>query len=168
MSAAVKFLFYLSVMFFIVTLLYTYYQFPSVVAIGYSRNIEMQEFRSKEWLFYIGGGLFFVFNIVIQALKKIISNLPASILPTLNKGYWNQEMEHKEALHRIYETWLNSFNFLFNILLTFIFVALFLVNVTGFKSFDFYKPIILGLLALLALWWIVLPLRQTQKNVDVN
>jgi len=136
-----------------------------MVAIGYSKNIEMQEFRSKEWLFYVGGGLFFVFNIMIQALKKIVSNLPASVLPAANKPYWNQEIEHKEALHEIYETWLNSFNLIFNLLLIFIFLALFLVNVIGFNSFNFYQPIIIGLVVLLAIWWVVLPIRLSIKNI---
>ncbi|MFN0047699.1 MAG: hypothetical protein ACKVOU_01100 [Cytophagales bacterium] len=166
MSAAVKFLFYLSVPFFIIVLMYTYYLFPSVVAIGYSKNIEMQEFREKEWLFYVGGGLFLVFNILIQALKKIIGNLPVSILPAINKKYWLQADEYKEVLQGMYNTWLNGLNLILNLLLTVIFISLYLVNVLAFKTIAFYQPIILGFVVLLGLWFIVLPLRMLLKNVE--
>jgi hypothetical protein len=164
MSAAVKFLYYVSIVFFLLVLLYTYYQFPSVVAIGYSENIEMQEFKEKEWLFYAAGGFFLVFNLLVIILKKAIGSFPASVLPSLQKSYWTQSPDHKEILHRIYETWFNSFAFLFNCLLMFILVALFLINVVGFKSFQDYQPIILGWSAIVALWWIVLPVRQLVKT----
>lgn len=164
MSAAVKFLYYVSVVFFILVLLYTYYQFPSVVAVGYSQNIEMQEFKEKEWLFYAGGGVFLLFNILVIILKKITLKFPATLLPSLNKPYWLQSPDHKEVLQRIYETWFNSFAIVFNGMMMFIFVALFLINVVGYKSFQDYLPLAMAWLILLGLWWVVLPIRQLVKT----
>lgn len=164
MSAAVKFLFYISVVLFIIVLMYTYYLFPSVVAIGYSKNIEMQVFKEKEWLFYLGGGLFLIFNILIQVLKNIVSKLPASILPAVNKAHWNQDAEYKEVLHRIYNAWFNGMNLIFNVLLIVIFLVLFFVNVLAFKTLDFYQPFVIGLVVILGLWWLVLPIRMMVKT----
>lgn len=167
MSPIIKFTYYISVVFLLANLFFAYYQFPDFVAIGFSDNIGLKEYQSKGNLFYAGAAIFLVFNITIIIFKRLTQIIPFGVIPFPNKQFWLQSLDSREALIGIYITWTNSFAVLFNMLIGYVFLCLYIVNVLGFGSFTTYYPVVYVMMALISLWWLVLYLRLKHKKLAV-
>lgn len=167
MSPLVKFTYYVSVLFFLGSLFFTYYQFPAAVAIGYSDNVGMNVFKPKTELFYIGAGVFFLFNILVLVLKKMVPALPFSLFAFPNKTFWLADREARAAFLKVLDVWFDSFGILLNLLGGYVLMALFFVDVVEFKNFGFYVPVIYLFMFLLAFWWLVLVARLGYKKYEL-
>ena len=167
MSPLVKFIYYLSVVFFLGILFYSYYQFPEFVAVGYSHNTGMKEYIGREALFYYGAGAFFLFNVLLSILKFLLPSTPFRFLFFPNRDFWLSSIELREALQRVITVWLDSFGALFNLLTGFVLLSLFFVNVVGFRDFSFFLPFIYFGIALVSLWFLVLIGRLSYKKEEL-
>lgn len=156
MAPIVKFTYYLSIFFLLANLFFAYYQFPDFVAIGFSENVGLKEYQSKGNLFYLGAGVFLVFNILIIVMKKLAEVVPYGAFPLPAKEFWLQSADAREALVRVHTTWINSFGAVFNILIGYVFLSLYIINVLEFGSFSTYIPVVYVLMGLLCTWWLIL------------
>lgn len=167
MSPLIKFTYYISIVFLLANLFFAYYQFPDFVAIGFSDNIGLKEYQSKGNLFYMGAGVFLVFNIVIIIFKRLIQIIPFGVVYFPNKQFWLESNESREFLIKIFITWTNSFAVLFNMLIGYVFLSLYIVNVLGFGSFTTYYPLVYIIMILISLWWLVLIFRLKYKKLAI-
>lgn len=166
MSSIIRFVYYLSIVVFIALLMFSYYQLPTTVAIGYSQNIEMKVYQTKEWYFYVAAGVFMGFNVVILMAKSVLKRFPYSYLPVINKEFWQQDTEHKEYVAKIYDTWVNSLAICSNAMLSYIVFSLYMINVLESGTFATYVPFVWVFMGIIAIWWVVLPIRFAVKNGD--
>lgn len=167
MKSFVKFLYYLSIIFFLVNLFFGYYQFPDFVGVGYDENIGMIQYKSKHHLFYFGAGLFILVTIIISIGRKIIGSFPFSLFPFPQKSFWLQNQDTREGLVNAHQVWLMSFATMFNLFLGILFLILFLVNIAEYGSFSKYVPVVYGWIILLAFWWVILVVRLNVKKIEL-
>jgi hypothetical protein len=165
MSPIVKFTYYLSLAFLLASLFYSYYQFPEFVAVGFSDNVGLKEYRGKAELFYTGAAIFLVFNLLVVVMKKVAEAVPYGGFPMPAKSFWLQSEDTREALVRIHITWINSFATIFNLLIGYIFISLYIVNVLEFGTFHTYIPVIYVAMGLLSIWWLILLIRLLSKKI---
>ncbi|MDX2190016.1 MAG: hypothetical protein SFY32_09145 [Bacteroidota bacterium] len=159
MLSFIKFCYYVSGAFFIFWLFFSYYQFPEFVPVAYSSNTGLNELISKQYIFYFSGGVFLVVNVTIMLLRRLTKSFPLSILPIPNKKFWFENEDSREALVEVFSVWYYSLNWLFNMLLGFILMFLYLVVVTEYGKLSDYQYVVYGLMTTIALWWVVLLVR---------
>ncbi|TAG53912.1 MAG: hypothetical protein EAZ27_09940 [Cytophagales bacterium] len=167
MKSSVKFLYYISILFFFFTLLFAYYQLPDYVPIGINLKDKLKEFKSKSFLFYWSVGLFFVINVWIIVLKIIIKMVPFSLLPFPNKKFWMSSSDHREGLVNAHLVWFNSFATIFNVFLGALSIIMVLVNVLEYGSFDRYEIIVYSFMFLISFWWVVLVGRLFINKIEL-
>ncbi len=156
MKSLVKFLYILSIIFFFLNIIFSYYQFPDYVAVGLDATNGLKEFKSKSFLFYAGLILFFIINMLVLIAKKVIFGVPFSLFPLPNKSFWLSSADHREGLVQAHFVWLNSFATFFNVFLGCLFLFLYLLNVVEFSTFHSFGIIVYVFMALLSGWWLLL------------
>lgn len=161
MAPIIKVFYFLSIAFFLGNIFFAYYQFPDFVPVSFSDNLDMKEYEPKGTLFYMGGGAFLFFNFLIAILKLLFNQFPFGVFPLPNKQFW---LENKESLVRIHQEWLSSFATIFNLLLGYIFMALFMVTVAEYGTFSSYIPLTYVFIGLLSSWWLILVGRLLVKK----
>lgn len=167
MKSFVKFLYYLSIIYFLINIFFTYYQSPEFVGIGYNEKSGLTEYKSKHHLFYFGAGLFLIITILVVLFRKIIERFPFSLFPFPNKSFWMQNQDTREGLVNAHQVWMLSFATMFNLFLGSLFLALFLVNVVQYGTFATYIPCVYVGISVLSFWWIILVIRLYISKIEL-
>jgi hypothetical protein len=153
---AIKIWRWLSVLFVIGALLWTYSLFPEMVAVNFSNTGLAELYVDKEHIFYIIMGLFLLNNVVIAAFARHISKVDADHLPILNRKIWSQ---HRAELNEHLINWLFCLVAVINTIMGFSLLALATINSTQYKvdvfDFSWLYYVGLGLIVMVFL----LPLR---------
>jgi hypothetical protein len=133
---AIKVWRWMSLLFVIGALLWTYSLFPDMVAVDFSDTGLAEKYVDKEHVFYIVMGLFLLNNVIITGLARHISKVDAMHLPILNKKTWAL---HREELNEHLINWLFCLVAVINTIIGFSLLSLATINSTQYKVdvFDF-------------------------------
>lgn len=167
MKSFIKFLYYLSIIYFLINIFFSYYQSPEFVGIGFNEKSGTTEYKSKHHLFYFGAGLFLLVTALVAVFRKTIINFPFSLFPFPNKTFWMQNQESREGLVNAHQVWMMSFATMFNLFLGSLFLILFLVNIVQYGTFSSYAPVVFGGIIILGFWWIILVIRLYIKKIEL-
>ncbi|TLU98268.1 hypothetical protein [Dyadobacter luticola] len=153
---AIKVWRWMSILFVVGALLWTYSLFPEMVAVDFSSNGLAERYVDKQHIFYIVMGLFLLNNVIITAFARHISKVDANHLPIFNKKIWAQ---HREELNEHLENWLFCLVAVINTIIGFSLLALATINSTNYKMdvFDFSWVYYAGLALIIFVF--LLPLR---------
>ncbi len=164
MFGFVKFLYYLSCTLFVLVLFWDYYQLPDQVAISLDENIGLRTYISKSTLFYAGMAIFFPINFLWSVLFRMAPHLPYTRFARPNRSFWLSSKDSVDSLVQVFQVWIRSYVTLFNVFVAVLFFILYLINVHEIGTFWNYRFLVWGGIALLGLWWLVLPLRLMLKQ----
>lgn len=133
---AIKIWRWLSLLFVIGALMWTYSLFPDMVAVDFSDSGLAEKYVSKEHVFYIVMGLFLLNNVLITGLAKHIPKVDAMNLPILNKKAW---AANRPELDEHLTNWLYCLVAVINTIIGFSLLALATINSMQYKMdvFDF-------------------------------
>jgi hypothetical protein len=153
---AIKVWRWMSVLFVIGALVWTYSLFPEMVAVDFSSTGLAELYVDKEHIFYIIMGLFLLNNVMIAAFARHIPKVDPDHLPILNKKIWAQ---HREQLNEHLVNWLYFLVAVINTIIGFSLFALATINSTNYKMdvFDFSWVYYAGLGLIILVF--LLPLR---------
>lgn len=160
---AIKIWRWLSILFVIGALLWTYSLFPDMVAVDFSNTGLAERYVDKEHIFYIIMGLFLLNNVIITGFARHIPNVDPTHLPIIKRHIW---AKHRTELNEHLTNWLFCLVSVINTIIGFSLLALATINSSQYKLdvFDFswvyyagFGLIILVFLLPLRLLWPPLP-----------
>lgn len=127
---------WLSILFLLGSLVWTYSVFPENVAVDFSDSGLAELYVSKEYVFYIIMGIFLINNVVISRLSKQVSKIDATYFPIPNRTVWAQ---NRKELDEHITNWLFCLIAAINTIVGFSLLALATINSNSFKMsvFDF-------------------------------
>ncbi len=148
---------WMSMVFLIGALLWTYSVFPEMVAVDFASNGEAEMYVDKSYIFYIIVAIFVINNVVISRLAKQVPKMDASFLPIPNRKIWAL---HRTELNEHVTNWIYCLVAVINTITGFSLLGLATVNSEQYNLsvFDFSWIFYLGLVLMLVLF--ALPLRM--------
>ncbi len=154
---AVKAWRWMSMVFLIGALIWTYSVFPEMVAVDFASNGEAQLYVDKAHIFYIIVAIFVINNIVISRLAKQVPKIDAALLPIPNRKKW---AEHRLELDNHVINWIFCLVAIINTIAGFSLLGIATVNSEQYNLtvFDFSWIFYLGIGLMLFL--VVLPIRM--------
>jgi hypothetical protein len=164
----IKFLWVLSLLFFIGGLLYGYYLLPDVVCVKFDPSGNPVDYVERKHAFFGFSGVFALFNILLIALEKFTLLLPHRFKPVFNKSYWLSSDETKEGLDFVLSDWFYSFSIAIN---TCIFVTYYIfgkVNIEMHSSILQYAWVVPVFSTVLLLWILYLPFRLSISKIFIR
>ena len=147
---------WMSMIFLIGALIWTYAVFPEMVAVDFASNGAAQLYVEKAHIFYIIVVIFVLNNIVISRLAKQVPKIDATLLPIPNRKIWAQ---HRLVLNELVINWIFCLVAVINTISGFTLLGIATVNSEQYNLtvFDFSWIFYLGIVFMLLL--IVLPIR---------
>lgn len=154
---------FMSAVFVIGALGWTYSLLPDMVAINFDASGLANDYISKEIIFYLVTGLIVFTNVAIPAIARQISKIPSERLPIPNKSLW---VLSRQDLNEHLVNWLHSIAAAINTIIAFTMFAIGTVNSNSFKNdvFDFAWLLYVGA-ALLVVVIVALPVRLMRPPV---
>lgn len=147
---------WLSILFLLGSLIWTYSVFPEKVAVDFSDTGLAELYVSKEHIFYIVMAIFLINNVIISRLSKQVPSIDANYFPIPNRTVWAQ---YRKQLDEHVTNWLFCLVAAINTIAGFSLLALATINSNNFKmtvfDFSWIFYVSLGLMAIVFL----LPLR---------
>lgn len=156
-----------SVLLIIGSLAWTYSLLPDLVAVGFAASGMADNYIEKETIFYVIMGLIIFNNVVIMAMARQISKVPASLLPIPKRKVWAR---YRPELDEHLINWLYCLVATINTIMALSLFALATVNSSQYTEdvFDFAWLFYLGL-GMLVLIFVALPIRLLRTPVpDVS
>ena len=164
MYPLVRAILFFSYVAFIFMLLFSYYQLPPLIGFLKSGDtMSMQQF-DKQDIYYIFGGFFVLFNLLIILFYRAILKIDPEKLSIPNKNFWTQDEDSREALHKVFQVWTDSFAAIVNIFLALILLFIYFMNTIQLGSLAIYAPIVYAFMTIIALWFLVLIFRLLYKK----
>ncbi|MCE7063477.1 MULTISPECIES: hypothetical protein [Dyadobacter] len=159
---AIKIWRWMSILFVVGALVWTYSLFPEMVAVDFANTGLAERYVSKEHIFYIIMGLFLLNNVVIAAFARHISNVDPMHLPIPNRKAWAQ---NRPELNEHLINWIYFLVAVINTIMGFSLFALATINSTQYKLdvFDFSWVYYAGIVLIVAVF--LLPLRLLRPPV---
>ena len=153
---AIKIWRWLSILFVVGALVWTYSLFPEMVAVDFAKTGLAVHYVDKEHIFYIIMGLFLLNNVVIAAFARHIPNVDPMHLPILNRKAWAKS---RPELNEHLVNWIYCLVAVINTIMGFSLFALATINSTQYKLdvFDFSWVYYAGIGLIVAVF--LLPLR---------
>lgn len=147
---------WLSVIFVIGALIWTYAVFPEQVAVDFADTGLAIKYLGKEQIFYVVMGLFLVNNVLITGLTRQIPKIDAEQLPIPNRKIW---AKFREELDELLVNWVLCLVAVINTIAGFSLLALATVNSHDSKLdvFDFSWIFYAGMALIILVF--LLPLR---------
>jgi uncharacterized membrane protein len=145
---------FMSTVFVIGALGWTYSLLPDQVAVNFDRSGLANDYISKHVIFYLATGLIVFTNVVIPAIARQVVKVPSERLPIPNKNLW---ILSRTELNEHLVNWLHSITAAINTIMAFSMLALGTVNSNQFKTdvFDFawllYASAVLLIVVIVAL-----------------
>ncbi len=159
-----RFLKFLSLVFFIGFLFIAYYYLPPQVAIHYNISGIADQYASKEMVCYAFGGFAILFNTALSLLNRIIYSVPAKLFAMPNRNYWLADRDNQQGFHEILHDWLSSLIVLVNSFLFLCLYILYTINTSTEKTAADYAWLLNAGLFVLIAWIIFLPVRLLIKK----
>jgi len=141
-------------------LFFTYYQFGDSVIVD-----QKGELTTKQNIFMYFAIVFVAFNVLLRILKSQVNKLPFSKMALPNKAMWTDSLDSREALLKVFHTWIDSFSVVINLTLSYILFVLMMINTMKTGSFSTYQPVLIICLVFAAFWWLVLLIRLSTKKL---
>lgn len=162
-----RFLKFLSLLFFIGFLFIAYYYLPPNVAVHYNSSGIADYYVDKQILFYGCGVFIVIFNMALSLLSRIIYSVPAKLFSMPNRNYWLADQENQQGFQEILRDWFSSLVVLINSFLILCLYAIYSINTSSDKTIADYTWLLnIGLVILIA-WIIFLPVRLLVKKNDL-
>lgn len=154
---------FMSTVFVIGALGWTYSLLPDKVAVNFESSGLANNYISKENIFYLVTALIVFTNVVIPATARQVAKIPSDRLPIPNKNLW---VSSRADLNEHLVNWLHSITAAINTIIAFSMLALGTVNSNQFKMdvFDFAWLLYAGA-ALLVVVIVALPVRLMRPPV---
>ncbi len=148
---------WMSMVFLVGSLLWTYSVFPEMVAVDFANDGEAQLYVDKAHIFYIIVAIFVLNNVVISRLAKQIPSIDPHYLPIARRKEWAQ---HRPQLNEHVINWLYCLVASINTITGFSLMGIATVNSEQYNLnvFDFSWIFYVGLGLMLLLF--VLPIRM--------
>jgi hypothetical protein len=146
-----------SVLLIVGGLAWTYSLLPDLVAVDFAASGMADHYIEKETIFYVLMGLILFNNVVIMAMARQVSKVPASLLPIPRRKLWAQ---HRSELDEHLINWLYCVVAAINTIMALSLFALATVNSSQYTQdvFDFAWLFYLGF-GMLILIFVALPIR---------
>ncbi|WP_439555252.1 hypothetical protein [Dyadobacter sp.] len=153
---AIKVWRWLSIIFVVGALVWTYSLFPEMVAVDFAETGLAEKYVDKEHVFYIIMGLFILNNVVISAFARHIPKVDPTYLPIPKKKEWAQ---FRPELSEHLVNWIYCLVSVINTIMGFSLLALATINSTQYKLdvFDFSWVYYAGIVLIVGVF--LLPLR---------
>jgi uncharacterized membrane protein len=150
----------LSLLAFMIVLLFCYVNLPGKVAVHYDEKSLPDMFIDKSQLFY-GLAIFVVIlNTAFMLLSNLIPSLPVRRLRLPNPQFWS---EHRASLLRILLNWVHSFIGVTNLFVIACLLAIVLLNTSNNAQITNYGWLLLLGGSILVGWTVYLPLRLNKR-----
>ena len=146
MSKLMRTFWLLSILIFLGILLYVYANLPGEVALSFNAGEESGWTIPKSTFFYGSLLVFVIVNVILYVFGLILRRLP---FPEPKNSYWLANPELRTNI----SIWITSFNFVVNLLLVSIILAVGFINndnTSGYYFFIYFGP------ALVMIWLIIL------------
>ena len=146
---------YLSILAFILVLLFTYRGLPDTTAVHFGPSGRGDGFLPKNEVFYLFGTVMFVFNILSILLANSVKRVPVTAFAWIPNKIWLKEGEQLKAA---IVNWLNFLPAIVNTFLLLILRALLILNDERTYKTDYSYLLVLGI-ALIIAWLFYLPIK---------
>jgi hypothetical protein len=159
---AIKVWRWLSIIFVVGALLWTYSLFPELVAVDFAQTGLAERYVDKEQIFYITMALFLLNNVIISAFARHIHKVDPSHLPIPKRNAWSK---NRPELNEHLVNWIYCLVAVINTIIGFSLFALATINSNQYKMdvFDFSWVYYGGILLIVIVF--LLPLRLFQPPV---
>lgn len=164
----IKFLWVLSLLFFLGILLYGYYLLPDVVCIRFDANGSPLDYIERKKVFYGFASVFATFNILLISLEKFMLLLPNRIKPVPNKSYWLSSDETKLGLNYVLSDWFYTFSVAINLCILLVYYSFGKVNIEMQSSILQYSWVLPTCGTILLLWIVYLPIRLSISKIFIR
>ncbi|QHT68269.1 hypothetical protein GXP67_17290 [Rhodocytophaga rosea] len=159
-----RFMKFLSLAAFLITLFLAYYYLPSKVAIHYTEFDRPDAFIDKPTLFYATGIFVVIFYMAVSLLARLIFSVPAKLFPMPNRTYWLRDQDNQEEFREILRDWLNSLVVIVVLWVILCIYALLRLNTSEDADVSQYTWILTVGAIGLVVWILFLPLRLLVKK----
>ncbi|MES2518836.1 MAG: DUF1648 domain-containing protein [Bacteroidota bacterium] len=146
---------YLSIIAFVIILLFTYRGLPDPTAVHFGTNGRGDGFLPKNQVFYLFGSIMFSFNILVVLLVNSVKKLPATAFDKIPNKIW---LIDRKQLNDAILNWLNFLPAIVNTFLLLILRALLALNDDRSFNTDYTYLLVLGVVALI-IWLFYLPIK---------
>jgi len=146
---------YLSIIAFIIVLLFTYRGLPDAVAVHFGADGRGDGFLAKNQVFYIFGAIMFSLNLVIVILVSNVKKMPSIAFKSMPNQDW---LKDPKQLVGVIINWINFLPTIINIFLILSLRALLALNDERSFNKDYSYLLVLGIVLLL-IWLFYIPIR---------
>ncbi|MDX2195512.1 MAG: hypothetical protein NW207_03755 [Cytophagales bacterium] len=159
-------LFYMSIIFFILSLFFAYYQLPDVVNVSFDDAVLLRSF-SKSNMFYIFASIFILINALNIWLIHIFNKIDKIPRWAPNFVFWSASDESIEYFYKILSYMAYSYATLLNVFCALILLSFFVVVVTQTFTILQMAPVYLTFIIIICLWWAWLPIRLMISKTEL-
>lgn len=146
---------YLSILAFVVVLLFTYRGLPDPTAVHFGENGRGDGYLPKNQVFYLFAGIMFTFNILLVLLVNSVKKLPVTVFQWIPNKKWLIDFKQ---LQLAVLNWLNLLPAIVNTFLLLLLRALLTLNDERSFKTDFSYLLIVGVVLILG-WLFYLPIK---------
>jgi uncharacterized membrane protein len=146
---------YLSILAFVVVLLFTYRGLPDPTAVHFGENGRGDGYLPKNQVFYLFAGIMFTFNILLVLLTNSVKKLPITVFQWVPNKKWLIDFKQ---LQLAVLNWLNFLPAIVNTFLLLLLRALLTLNDERSFKTDFSYLLIVGVVLILG-WLFYLPIK---------
>jgi uncharacterized membrane protein len=151
---------YLSIVAFVMVLLFTYRGLPDPTAVHFGADGRGDATLPKNQVFYLFGGLMLALNIIVVVLVNNVQKLPIQAFSWIPNKKW---LADRQQLVTVLANWLNFLPAIVNTFLLLILRALLALNDERTYKTDYTYLLVLGVVLLL-IWIFYLPIRLLYTN----
>jgi len=152
----------ISLLAFVVVLLYGYSLLPEVVGFRFNDFQQPIEAFHKGQFFYVTAGFVVLFNLLIVLFVQLVAQIPVRRLAIAS--FWTQDKAHVQATFQILRGWANGLAGWVNALFCWFVYQFVHHNTVTYLNLDPTPYVIVGAVVLMA-WMIALPLRFAVKRI---
>ncbi len=154
---------YLSILAFVLVLLFTYRGLPDPTAVHFGPNGRGDGFLPKNQVFNLFAGVMFVFNILSILLANSVKRIPVKALSWVPNKKW---LAAGDELKASIVNWLNFLPAIVNTFLLMILRALLILNDERTFRTDYTYLLVIGIAAMMA-WLFYLPIKLLFTNPKI-
>lgn len=158
MSRLVKFLWFFSMLIFLIALLYVYAYMPGMVGIHAGPQGDADQFINRSTFFYVSIGIFLIANIAFYVLKKLLEEmwLRSSSSALVSPARMKRRADVAD--------WLLGFAAALNFFFVLILIYLAMFNNSEDMSQGIYAPLVYGGPIMMGILFIILIFIFTKKR----
>lgn len=146
---------YLSILAFVLVLLFTYRGLPDTTAVHFGPNGRGDGFLPKNQVFYLFAGVMFAFNILSVLLANNVKRIPLVAFQWIPNKKW---LKGGNQLNTAIVNWLNFLPAIVNTFLLLILRALLILNDERTFQTDYTYLLVIGIVLMMA-WIFYLPIK---------